>query len=343
MAGKKGKQASRAVREARAARGGGVVAKKDTRWGMIMAIAAVLVFAVGVIGWPVYEYQKKQDQQRALAVWKPGEDNRDPSTGIAGVQVKDYIPQRHVTPDQRVAYDQSPPFGGPHDGVWAACTGVVYDRPVRNENMVHSLEHGTVWIAYNPDRVSGENLDVLVKKVRGQEYMMLSPYPTLDVPLSLQSWGHQLKLDDVNDERIDQFITALRVNRYQHPEPDGRCDALPGGFDIDNPPPLVTEAPGPDAVPMDGGVDASQAPGGMNQTPTVPTSAPEEPPVPSVPAQGGNGPSPNPRPADKQPVTKPPTTKAPQPQAPQPEQPVQQQEPPPPTTQDRPGLPLPLG
>ena len=60
--------------------------------------------------------------------------------------------------------------------------------------MVHALEHGAVWIAYNPDKIKGEALDTLKAKVEGQPYMLMSPYPGLDKPISLQSWGHQLKL-----------------------------------------------------------------------------------------------------------------------------------------------------
>jgi hypothetical protein len=79
---------------------------------------------------------------------------------------------------------------------------------------------------------------------------MLSPYPGLDRPISLQSWGHQLKLDSADDPRIDRFIAALRQNRYQSPEPGARCDTFdPSGFDVADPPPFEPGPPGPDALP----------------------------------------------------------------------------------------------
>jgi len=43
-------------------------------------------------------------------------------------------------------YDRNPPAGGAHNDVWLNCG--VYGRPVRNENAVHALEHGAVWITY---------------------------------------------------------------------------------------------------------------------------------------------------------------------------------------------------
>ena len=156
-----------------------------------------------------------------------------------------YAGQHHIAAPVRVRYDHSPPFGGPHDQYWAACMGVIYPTAVRTENMVHALEHGAIWIAYDPKRVSGPALDTLKAKVAGQPYTMMSPYPTLDQPISLQSWGHQLKLADANDPRIDQFIAALRQNPNTYPEVGASCDALgPGAFDPDHPP-AFTSAPYP--------------------------------------------------------------------------------------------------
>ncbi|AQA21851.1 hypothetical protein BTZ20_3992 [Rhodococcus sp. MTM3W5.2] len=81
-----------------------------------------------------------------------------------------------------MAYDKTPPYGGPHDATWATCTGIVYPNAIRTENAVHSLEHGAVWIAYNPDKVSDDQRDALADRVDGKSYMLMSPYPGLDSP-----------------------------------------------------------------------------------------------------------------------------------------------------------------
>lgn len=184
----------------------------------------------------------------------PSAANEDPSTEIDGIVIKEYAGRRHVSAAQRVAYDQSPPFGGAHDAAWAGCDGVVYPRAVRTENMVHSLEHGAVWIAYDPERISGAALQALEARVRNQPYTMLSPYPGLDRPISLQSWGHQLKVDQSDDVKIDEFIQALRRNRFTYPEVGASCGTLgPGRFDKDNPPafdPSTPEAGQPNVVPV---------------------------------------------------------------------------------------------
>jgi Protein of unknown function (DUF3105) len=248
--GKKKDGASSAVR---AARGTSVVGGKGKPWGTIIAVAAVLVLALGVFGYEFAQISAKNTHDAALRQWVPSASDHDPSTKIQGVVVKTYQSGQHVQPTQRVAYDQSPPFGGPHDGFWADCDGIVYPNPVRSENMVHALEHGTVWIAYNADKVKGADLDVLKQKVTGKQFTMMSPYPGLDHAVSLQSWGHQLKVDSVNDPRIDEFISALRTNQYEYPEVGATCDALgPGQFDPNNPPPFDPSKPGPNAVPMSG-------------------------------------------------------------------------------------------
>jgi hypothetical protein len=257
-------------------------AGKPKPWGMIWGTIVVVLLAAGVF---TYAFTQINEKEKYIA----SEDNKDPSENIDGVTRVDYTGAKHVTGQQRVAYDQSPPFGGPHDQAWAVCTGTVYDKAVRNENMVHSLEHGAVWIAYNPDKIKGGALNKLKDKVNGQPYLMLSPYPGLDKPISLQSWGHQLKLDSADDERIDQFITSLRQNRYQNPENGASCDyatadpTQPPPFDPTNPPPFVAEKPGKDAVTMDGkgAIDAQDegAPGQQQPPVAPPASGSATPPA----------------------------------------------------------------
>jgi hypothetical protein len=184
-----------------------------------------------------------------LSGFTPSEADRDPSTKIPDIEIKPYKSGQHIQAPMRVAYDQAPPFGGAHDGAWAACNGVVYPTAVRTESMVHTLEHGAVWIAYDPDRVKGDELAALGKKVKGLPYTVMSPYPGLDKPVSLQSWGHRLKLADPADVRVDQFIKSLRSNDYMYPEPGATCEPSPY-FDQDNPPPFDPAPPPAGSQPV---------------------------------------------------------------------------------------------
>ncbi len=228
-----------------------VTATKPRQWGTLLAVLAVLTFAGGTFGYVYLQYEQGRAQRAAVAPFTPSEQNQDPSRQIDGVVETSYEAASHVSPEQRVAYEQSPPSGGPHDGIWADCTGTVYERAVRTENMVHPLEHGAMWISYDPERISGDGLRALEDRVRDRDYTMLSPYPGQDAPVSLQSWEHQLKVDGPGDPRIDQFIRALRLNQYTYPEVGATCEPRGGAFDVQQPPPFDPAPPGPDAIPVD--------------------------------------------------------------------------------------------
>ena len=233
-------------------------------WLTIAAVVAVVALAAGIFFVVFSKSQEKNAAADALAPWTPSESNQDPSVKIPGIYVGantpatadgpasyvDYKAAIHINADQRVAYNRFPPVGGPHDGTWANCNGIVYASAVRSENMVHTLEHGAVWITYNPDTIAPGDLDTLKALVNGQPYTSLSPYPGLDKPISLQAWAHQLKVDSASDERVKQFITALRQNRWVYPETGATCQQP--SFDTQNPPAFDPTPPGADAIPMSG-------------------------------------------------------------------------------------------
>lgn len=243
---------------ARRSRSGGVPGETRAPW-MPIGAGVVIIALIGAIGYNLTPRVLDRSQAERFS---PTTDNPDPSRSIDGVLEVEYAAARHVEPAQRVAYDRSPPFGGPHDQTWATCTGVVYPVALRSENAVHSLEHGAVWVTYDPNRVSADDIDALSARVEGEPYMMMSPYPGLAAPITLQSWGHRLELDSASDRRITQFVAALRQNPSTHPESGASCSTIPGAFDPDNPPPFDASAPGPDAVPLteDPPVDGAPAP-----------------------------------------------------------------------------------
>src|SRR6266545_581771 len=126
-----------------------------------------------------------------------------------------------------IDYKQSPPVAGPHNYNWQRCQGDVYPEPIANEHAVHALEHGAVWITYRPDLPKSQ-VDKLAAKVRGNDYLFMSPYPGLDKPISLQAWGYQLKVDNADDGRIGDFIKDLRQNATQ--EPGAACSTASGNY-----------------------------------------------------------------------------------------------------------------
>jgi hypothetical protein len=136
---------------------------------------------------------------------------------IAGVVDHEHQDRGHV--DHEIEAGDLPPVGGIHNPEWQNCG--IYDEPVSIENAVHSLEHGAMWLTYQPD-LPQESIEKLRDAVRGEDYALMSPYPGLRSPVVLTAWETQLELDSVDDERIGEF-----VDRYQQgpttPEPGASC------------------------------------------------------------------------------------------------------------------------
>jgi hypothetical protein len=121
--------------------------------------------------------------------------------------------------EAEVAYEQSPPAGGEHNDVWQNCG--YYAEPVRDENAVHSLEHGAVWITYSPD-LSEDEVERLRDIAESQTYVLVSPYEGLPTPVVASAWGKQLSLQSAEDADLERFIGAYRQGP-QTPEPGAVC------------------------------------------------------------------------------------------------------------------------
>lgn len=182
--------------------------KKAFPWGVV---ATVIVLVVGLGGILTY------------AVSNQGSGFTDPleaaDKGVDGVKTYDGLKQDHK--DGVLTYAQDPPSGGPHNSVWSTCEGNVYAAAVPKENATHSLEHGAVWLAYRPDLPKAD-IARLAGLVEGTSYRLMSPYPGLKDPVSLQAWGRQLKLSSVDTKRAEQFLQAY-TNGPQAPEKGAPC------------------------------------------------------------------------------------------------------------------------
>ena len=229
------------------------VVAKPKPWGLIAAAVAVVVFAGAVIGYAVYAVDKSKEGQITAA------------DQIQGVQAFDYAAgQQHVTTN--VDYTENPPVGGPHDPYWADCTGTVYDIDIRHENAVHSLEHGAVWITYDPSVLSSDDVSKLADLVNGNSGLLMSPYTglattsDLGTPISLESWNHRLGVDSVDDPRIQQYIDFFTYGS----DADGTSLYPEVGASCQNPDFASDPLP----------ADASSTPVGESDAPTTDSAAP---------------------------------------------------------------------
>jgi hypothetical protein len=146
------------------------------------------------------------------------DSGREPpaTTAITGVQTFTGLERTHV--EGPVTYPQVPPVGGPHNPVWQNCG--YYDQPVRNENAVHSLEHGAAWITYRPDLPADQV--ARLRQLGEESYVLVSPYPGLPAPVVVTTWGRQLRLQSTGDPELEQFIRTYKQGP-DTPEPGAPC------------------------------------------------------------------------------------------------------------------------
>ena len=116
-------------------------------------------------------------------------------------EVETFVIDDRAHTSGEVTYPQTPPAGGAHAPIWLACG--VYDEPVRDENAVHDLEHGTVWITHDPG-LSQSDLDALAAQLPDNGIM--SPHEDLPSPVVVTVWEAQLALDGADDGRLGLFL-----------------------------------------------------------------------------------------------------------------------------------------
>jgi hypothetical protein len=160
----------------------------------------------------------------------------------------------HPEEDIVILYEQVPPVGGPHNAIWQTCG--FYGETIFNWHGVHAMEHGAVWLTYDPE-LPQHQIDILRDKAE-QGFVLVSPYPGLDAPVVGSVWGKQMMFDGVADDRIDAFIKQYRLNPNNTPEPGATCS---GGatFTTDQVPQQNPyQQPDPAATPI-GGVTSMDA------------------------------------------------------------------------------------
>ena len=170
-----------------------------TVWGSVGAVIAVIV---AIVGYTIV---------------------RDVSGRPTLDAVKSYTYAGGAHVPGKVTYKEAPPVGGEHNSVWLNCG--VYTKPVPNENAVHSLEHGAVWVTYRPDLPAGQ-----VAKLKAElpsTYALLSPYPGLQAPVVASAWGKQIYLTGADDARLELVMKEYRQSP-DAPEPGALCT---GGTD----------------------------------------------------------------------------------------------------------------
>ncbi|MEI6186776.1 MAG: DUF3105 domain-containing protein [Dehalococcoidia bacterium] len=153
------------------------------------------------------------------------EDLKLPAQGDAALLTNVISPadegRDHIWPDHPVEYQTMPPTSGPHFPDPTA-PGFYTARPAFGY-LVHSLEHGSAVIYYDPARLSPEietSLRSFIKANSDSEVGIIAvPDADFNYPFVLTAWDKMLKLDKY-DPRVVRAFLAEYLGRG--PESPGR-------------------------------------------------------------------------------------------------------------------------
>ena len=121
----------------------------------------------------------------------------------------------HIKPGEaHEPYTSNPPTSGPHftdPASWGIKTEELPD-----ETLIHNLEHGGVWVSYQPDKVDTATIDKLTNLVKQyRSKVILEPRKANDHPIAVVSWGRIMTLDSYDEQQLKGFIDR---NRNHGPE-----------------------------------------------------------------------------------------------------------------------------
>ncbi|MBI2453043.1 MAG: DUF3105 domain-containing protein [Parcubacteria group bacterium] len=123
----------------------------------------------------------------------------------------------HVPEGTDVTHQSNPPTSGNH---WPIpLFPKVYDVEKPDEAIIHSLEHGRVWISYKPS-IPEETKQELTKLLQGRPGVILTPRAANDTDIALAAWGRLDTFDISQDGTIQEDRILNFVNRYLNKGPE---------------------------------------------------------------------------------------------------------------------------
>lgn len=188
-------------------------------------VPTLIVLAVGVWFFTMNPavLGEKTDSDKPLAVSNP----------VEGTQEFEIVGRTHIASGTAGSgYNSNPPASGNHWG--SPAENGVHDKQLPDEQLIHNLEHGYVWISYRPvgelaeatteantvPGASDEVIDELKKIVEADDWkVVLGPREKNDSMIALVAWGRVLKLDSPDYDKVKEFVKTYR-NRGPEKTPE---------------------------------------------------------------------------------------------------------------------------
>ncbi|MBI2172532.1 MAG: DUF3105 domain-containing protein [Chloroflexi bacterium] len=145
--------------------------------------------------------------------------------GVGAEQV--LLPSANHVDGRTVTYTTIPPTSGDHWGITTQCG--FYTEEVRDETVMHNMEHGNVIMSYNlPDAADVTKLRDIHNRLKdSQDWLVTRPYAKLAPgEVALTVWGVLDRFTGVDEERIKRFFDTYKGNLLS-PETKGLGQGIP--------------------------------------------------------------------------------------------------------------------
>lgn len=107
----------------------------------------------------------------------------------------------HVPVGTSVQYNSNPPTSGPHFSQWTKRG--VYDQPIEDGYLIHSLEHGYIVVSYNCTKLPISDAKFLISKVYAHE-------EGDDIPAGEPHEASESGNQDIESSECSQLESELR-------------------------------------------------------------------------------------------------------------------------------------
>jgi hypothetical protein len=172
-------------------------------------IIIIIAVALVIIGLGVILAMQDNKNRRLIA-------EEDQTLAAVGQELPDEGRAHIAVGAAHEPYHSNPPTSGPHYA--QAADWGIYPDPLPDEQVVHNLEHGGIWISYKDiDADTKAKLEAIAKANSGS--VIMTPRPQNDARIVLASWTRLEKLGSYDEGKILEFI---RANKNKAPEPLAR-------------------------------------------------------------------------------------------------------------------------
>lgn len=117
--------------------------------------------------------------------------------------------QKHVAADAVTYGGPEPPTSGDHSLPlpWQA-----YDQPIPDVNIIHNLEHGGIYISYQPN-LPAEQVSrikaLFTKPYSKPDFQpikaLIAPRSANDAPIIMSSWRRSMKLQTFDEQKMIEY------------------------------------------------------------------------------------------------------------------------------------------